>query len=104
MSKRPQRRKHVPQRTCVACRTTRPQRQLIRIVRTPEGVVILDETGKRNGRGAYLCRQRRCFEAALAQRQLERALKTLPAEIESELREYAKKLPQSLHESEENER
>ncbi|MFL7791321.1 MAG: RNase P modulator RnpM [Anaerolineae bacterium] len=97
MSRRPQRRKHVPQRTCVACRTVRPRRDLVRIVRTPEGEVILDETGKRNGRGAYLCRQRSCLETALAQRQLERVLKTLlTTETESELREYAQGLPQSL--------
>jgi predicted RNA-binding protein YlxR (DUF448 family) len=77
----------------------------MRIVRTPEGVVMLDETGKRSGRGAYLCRQRICLEAALNQRQLERALKTpLTAEAESELRKCAQELPQSLStESEENE-
>jgi predicted RNA-binding protein YlxR (DUF448 family) len=97
MSKRPPRRKHVPQRTCVVCRTVRPRRDLVRIVRTPEGAVMLDEKGKRNGRGAYLCRQRSCLEAALKQRQLERALKTpLTAEAEAELQEYAGGLPQSL--------
>jgi uncharacterized protein len=97
MSRRPQRRKHVPQRTCIACRTARPKRDLVRIVRTPEGVVMLDETGKRNGRGAYLCRQRSCLETALKQRQLERVLKTsLTAEAVSELREYAQRLPPSL--------
>jgi predicted RNA-binding protein YlxR (DUF448 family) len=78
---------------------------LVRIVRTPEGVVMLDETGKRNGRGAYLCRQRSCLEVALKQRQLERALKApLSAEAETELQEYAGKLPQFLStESEETE-
>ncbi|MFL7793321.1 MAG: RNase P modulator RnpM [Anaerolineae bacterium] len=97
MSKRPPRRKHVPQRTCVVCRTVRPRRDLVRIVRTPEGIVMLDEKGKCNGRGAYLCRQRSCLEAALKQPQLERALKTpLTAEAKSELREYAEELPQSL--------
>ncbi|MBN1976294.1 MAG: YlxR family protein [Anaerolineae bacterium] len=105
MSRRAQRRKHVPQRTCIACRTVRPRRDLVRIVRTPEGVVMLDETGKRNGRGAYLCRQRGCLETALQQQQLERVLKTsLTAEVESELREYAQGLPPSLPtESGENE-
>ncbi len=78
----------------------------MRVVRTPEGVVVLDETGKCNGRGAYLCRQRSCLEAALAQRQLERALKTsLTAETKSKLKEYAEGLPQSLStESEGSER
>jgi predicted RNA-binding protein YlxR (DUF448 family) len=97
MSKRPRRRKHVPQRTCIVCRTVRSRRDLVRIVRTPEGVVMLDEMGKRSGRGAYLCRQRSCLEAALKQRQLERALKApLTDEAKSELQEYAEKLPQSL--------
>ena len=97
MGKRPQRRKHIPQRTCIACRTVRPKRELVRIVRTPEGVVTVDETGKRSGRGAYLCRQRGCWETALARQQLERALKaTLTAETEAQLREYAARLPQLL--------
>jgi len=100
MGKRPQRRKHVPQRTCIACRTTRPKRELVRIVRLSspeaEGAVTVDETGKRSGRGAYLCRQRDCWETALARRQLERALKvTLTAETEAQLREYAARLPPS---------
>jgi predicted RNA-binding protein YlxR (DUF448 family) len=94
MSRRPQRRKHQPQRTCVACRTVRPKRELVRVVRTPEGAVIVDETGKRNGRGAYLCRQRACWEAALAQRRLDHALKTtLTPEAEAQLQEYAAGLP-----------
>ncbi|MDY6875280.1 MAG: YlxR family protein [Chloroflexota bacterium] len=101
MGKRPQRRKHIPQRTCVACRTVRPKRDLVRIVRLPssgaEDVVMVDETGKRSGRGAYLCYQRGCWEAALAQRQLERTLKIiLTAETKAQLREYAAGLPQLL--------
>jgi predicted RNA-binding protein YlxR (DUF448 family) len=105
MSKRPQRRKHVPQRTCVVCRTVRPRRDLVRVVRTPEGMVMLDETGKRSGRGAYLCRQRSCLETALKQRHLERALKApLTDEAGSELREYAAELDEFLStESEEGE-
>lgn len=100
MGERPQRRKHVPQRTCIACRTVRGKRELVRIVRTPEGAVVVDQTGKRNGRGAYLCRQRSCWDTALARRQLEQALKvTLTAESEAMLREYAAGLPQSLTES-----
>lgn len=97
MGRRPRRRKHVPQRRCVACRTGRPKRQLVRIVRTPDGVVTVDETGKRSGRGAYLCAQRHCWEAALTGRQLARALKvTLTAETEVQLVEYAAGLPQFL--------
>ena len=97
MGKRLERHKHVPQRTCVACRTVRSKRELVRVVRTSEGAVMVDETGKRNGRGAYLCRQRVCWETALEQNQLERALKTtLVAETKAQLREYAAGLPQLL--------
>lgn len=101
MSKRPQRRKHVPQRTCVACRTLRPKRELVRVVMLSlpggEGTVMVDETGKRSGRGAYLCRQRGCWETALARQQLERALNvTLKAETKAQLQEYATGLPQRL--------
>ena len=45
MGSQPRRRKHLPQRTCVACRTVRPKRDLVRVVRTPDGAVIVDETG-----------------------------------------------------------
>ncbi|MEJ5240228.1 MAG: YlxR family protein [Anaerolineales bacterium] len=58
------RKKHVPQRTCVGCRQVNAKRELIRLVRTPQGVFI-DPGGKMAGRGAYLHRQRSCWEAAL---------------------------------------
>ena len=47
--------KKIPMRMCVACREMKPKKELIRVVRTPEGEVLLDPTGRRNGRGAYLC-------------------------------------------------
>ena len=56
--------KHVPQRTCIGCRSVLSKRELIRIVRTPVGVVI-DPTGKANGRGAYLHNIRSCWEQAI---------------------------------------
>jgi len=59
-----QRPKHVPQRTCVGCRTILAKRQLVRIVRTPDGVVV-DPTGKRSGRGAYLHDRKSCWEVGL---------------------------------------
>jgi len=97
MKKRSRRRKHIPQRTCVACRATRPKRELVRIVRTPDGAVIVDETGKRSGRGAYLCRQRVCWEKALARGAVARALKVpLTAEAKALLQEYAAGLPRFL--------
>jgi predicted RNA-binding protein YlxR (DUF448 family) len=60
--------KHVPRRTCVACRETDAKRQLIRLVRTPEGTVEVDPTGKRNGRGAYLCARVRSLTPRSQQR------------------------------------
>jgi uncharacterized protein len=56
--------KHVPQRTCVGCHTVLSKRTLIRVVRTPEGVLV-DPTGKLNGRGAYLHNRRSCWERGL---------------------------------------
>ncbi len=65
MSKKTQKRvKHIPQRTCVGCRTVNAKRTLIRIVRTPEGIRV-DPTGKMNGRGAYLHNLRSCWERGL---------------------------------------
>lgn len=60
--------KRVPQRMCIACRAVRPKRHLVRVVRAPEGGVSVDETGKANGRGAYLCRSRLCWQRALGDR------------------------------------
>jgi predicted RNA-binding protein YlxR (DUF448 family) len=64
VSKNAKRGKHVPQRTCVGCREVLPKRSLIRVVRTPQGVLV-DPTGKTNGRGAYLHNQRSCWEKGL---------------------------------------
>lgn len=69
------RKKHIPQRTCIVCRQVRSKRELVRVVRTPEGALVIDETGKQNGRGAYLCRQSACWEGALKGQQLSKALK-----------------------------
>lgn len=70
------RRKHVPQRTCVGCGTIRPKREMVRIVRTPDEGVKIDESGKASGRGAYLCQEKKCWEKALSEKRLEYALKT----------------------------
>ena len=64
MSRKRTRRKHVPQRTCVGCREVLPKRELIRIVRSPDGLVI-DPKGKISGRGAYLHDRRSCWERGL---------------------------------------
>ncbi len=68
------RQKHTPQRTCVACQETKPKRDLVRVVLLAEGGIVVDETGKRNGRGAYLCKQRVCWDQAIKRGSLNRAL------------------------------
>ncbi len=75
-----------PQRTCIACRQMQDKQQLNRVVRTPEGEIVLDDTGRRNGRGAYLCKKPECLKKAFKSRALERALKQpLSEEIKNEL-------------------
>lgn len=70
------RKKHVPMRTCVGCRSTKPKRDLVRVVRDPDGKVGIDLTGKRSGRGVYICADEECLQKAIKGRQLERALET----------------------------
>lgn len=65
--------KKTPVRQCVGCREHRPKRELVRVVRTPEGQVSLDFSGKANGRGAYLCRSAECLQKAVKAHALERA-------------------------------
>ncbi len=89
--KRGPRPKHVPKRMCVACREHDAKRTYVRLVRTPEGVVEVDPTGKRNGRGAYLCRRRSCWNKAADSNALERALKfELNDDARAMLRDYAR--------------
>lgn len=66
--------KKIPMRMCVACRQMRPKKELIRVVRTPEGAIVLDRSGRANGRGAYLCDSVDCLNRAIKARALERAL------------------------------
>ena len=69
--KQPKRPKHIPLRTCIVCHETRPKRELLRVVRTPDGHVILDATSKKSGRGAYLCARLSCWETAIKKKRLE---------------------------------
>ena len=78
------RRKHVPLRSFIACREKLPKRELIRIVRTPEGALEVDPKGKRAGRGAYLCRKRQCSETELTAGRLSQALKAKVTASEAE--------------------
>ena len=62
----------IPQRQCVGCRAMKDKKELIRVVRTPEGAVVLDSTGKKSGRGAYVCPDPACLMKARKSRALER--------------------------------
>ena len=76
------RKRKTPERRCVGCGETKEKKQLIRVVRTPEGEVILDATGKKSGRGAYLCRNISCFRKARKSKRLESGLSVqIPEEI-----------------------
>lgn len=85
--------KHIPQRTCVGCRRTSAKREFVRLVRTPEGRIEVDPSGKKAGRGAYLCPSATCWQAALSKGRLSSALKTtIEAEAKRLLLEYAQSL------------
>ena len=85
--------RHVPQRTCVSCGSTTAKRELVRLVRTSAGVEP-DPTGKRPGRGAYLCHDLDCWESAVRKSRLEHALRTklTPADREALLSYGAEQL------------
>ncbi len=69
--------KHTPQRTCAACRKVRAKQELIRLVRVSDGSVEVDTSGKKAGRGAYLCQSQGCWEVGLKGSQLEHVLRTI---------------------------
>lgn len=66
---------HVVLRVCVACKQKKPKEELIRLVRVPEGKIELDPTGKKLGRGAYLCQESECIKKAIKTKRLEKTLK-----------------------------
>lgn len=68
--------KRVPQRSCVACRQVKEKKYLIRLVRADNGIVLVDASGKRPGRGAYICPDKACWESALRRSRLDYALRT----------------------------
>ncbi len=74
--------KKIPMRQCLGCREMKPKRELVRVVRSPEGTVSLDPKGKANGRGAYLCPNMDCLKKAIRSKTLARALEAeIPQEI-----------------------
>ena len=86
--------KKLPMRMCVGCREMKPKKELIRVVRSPEGVVSMDPVGKKPGRGAYVCRSEACLKRAIKQKQLERQLETsLTPEVADALAKALADLP-----------
>ncbi|MHB1007215.1 MAG: RNase P modulator RnpM [Chloroflexota bacterium] len=89
--------KHVPERSCVACREVRPKRELVRVVRTLTGDIEVDPSGKKAGRGAYLCRRKDCWELAIRKRSLEHALQTsISPESKEALQQFGSDLPEEI--------
>lgn len=77
----------VPMRKCIGCMVPKPKKECIRICRTPEGEIRADETGKLNGRGAYVCRDPECFEKMVKGRKLNREFgMNIPQQVYEELR------------------
>ncbi len=86
--------KKIPMRQCLGCREMLPKKDLIRVVRSPEGEVSLDFKGKLPGRGAYVCPRQECLARARKSRALERAFSiSLPAEVYAALEAQMKEVP-----------
>ena len=76
----------VPIRKCVGCQEMKGKKEMIRVIRTEEGEFLLDATGKKNGRGAYVCKARACLEKAVKNKGLERSFKqSIPREVYEKL-------------------
>ncbi|HOC09501.1 MAG: YlxR family protein [Clostridiales bacterium] len=83
-------RKKVPIRLCTGCQQARPKREMIRVVRNNEGEIFLDKTGKKSGRGAYICPEKTCLDSARKSKKLEKSLgvkidEHIYAQLEEEL-------------------
>ena len=89
--------KKIPMRKCVGCQEMKSKKEMMRVLKTSEDIFELDATGKKNGRGAYLCFSKECFEKAVKNKGLERSFKqAIPKEVyeklEKEMREASKRL------------
>lgn len=85
--------KKIPQRQCIGCREMKNKPDMIRVIRTPEGEIKIDATGRMNGRGAYICRSGACLRASIRNHGLERSLRTsIPEEISRQLEEEMSRL------------
>ena len=80
--------KRIPERRCVGCSEHFPKSELVRVLRTPEGEILLDLTGKRSGRGAYICKNPACLKKARKSRRIETSLEcTIPEEVYNKMEE-----------------
>lgn len=80
--------KKVPMRKCIGCQEMKNKKEMMRVLKTPEGEIAIDLTGRKNGRGAYLCFSKECFEKSIKNKGLERSLKTpIPASVYEKLKE-----------------
>ena len=86
----------VPMRMCVGCREMKPKKELLRVVRSPEGSLSVDATGRKPGRGAYVCRSAECLKKAIRQKQLERAFECA---LQDEVKEALMRELQALEEN-----
>ena len=89
-----QKNKHIPQRTCIACRQARDKRDLVRLVRIGGGAVVVDPSAIKPGRGAYLCPRKACWEIGLKGNRLEHVLRTkLGVDNRRDLMDFGDSLP-----------
>ena len=80
--------KKIPERMCIGCQTVHPKKDMIRIVRSPEGEFSVDPSGKKAGRGAYICKNEACFQAAIKEHRFEKSFKSsIAAEVYESLRQ-----------------
>ncbi len=80
--------KKIPMRQCTGCREMRSKREMIRVIKTAENEIGIDATGRKNGRGAYICPNMECLKLAMKNRGLERSLKTaIPESVYQQLEE-----------------
>lgn len=78
----------IPLRKCTGCGEMKPKKELLRVLLEPDGNITVDDTGKKNGRGAYVCKKLSCLEASIKHKGLERSLKTaIPKELFEKLKE-----------------
>ena len=85
--------KKVPMRQCVGCGEMKEKKELIRVIKTPEEEIILDATGRKNGRGAYVCASTECLKNAIKRKGLERSLKmAIPTEVYDSLEQEMSKI------------